>query len=105
MLIDFFVAEVLAKVAEAAVEGANVHDLCKLGDEAIAKETYAVYTKKVEGQPIPKGARTSIHMLGNRNSSHCRHCLPHRTVHQQRHLPLLAAQQRGAHAPQEGRPR
>ena len=45
----------LVKVVEAAVAGAAILDLCKLGDDLITKETYAVYNKKVDGHIIPKG--------------------------------------------------
>jgi hypothetical protein len=50
------VVGVIKKVAEACTAGASTISLCKLGDEAIVQETSKLYTKKVNGSVLKKGA-------------------------------------------------
>jgi len=45
----------LAAVCEACVEGADIGELCALGDKIIEEETGKLYNKKVKGRKIEKG--------------------------------------------------
>jgi curved DNA binding protein len=42
-------------VSGLCVDGASITDICVQGDEAIVKETSAVYNKKVDGKAVDKG--------------------------------------------------
>ncbi|KAG8970582.1 Curved DNA-binding protein (42 kDa protein) [Tulasnella sp. 419] len=49
------VHNVLKQLVDAAVEGANIHQLCIAGDEALEKGTGAVFNNKVKGVKVTKG--------------------------------------------------
>lgn len=47
--------KVLMKVAEACVAGADIGELCEMGDQMIEEETAKSYNKKVKGKKMEKG--------------------------------------------------